>query len=122
MLMGEIRDLVMHQIGDDLDDLKDYQPYIERYIMDGYDRLHKAYHKKHLCDKAVFEIREYPELPTWMHAAIADFATYLMYRNGNQTKQARGMMYYQSFIEIENEAKSEKKRMTLKNLYVDKEK
>lgn len=122
MLMGEIRDLVMHQIGDDLDDLKDYQPFIERYIMDGYDRLHEAYHKKHLEDDAVFNVRDYPNVPTWMHAGIADYATYLMYRNGNQSKQNRGMMYYQNFIDIESKAKGAKKWNSLKNLYVDKEK
>jgi hypothetical protein len=122
MLLGEIRAMVMHQIGDDLDDLKDYQPYIERYIMDGYDRLNDAYHRKHLADEAVFKPGEYPDLPTWMHVGIADYATYMMYRNGNQSKQNRGVMYYQNFLEIENKARSAKKIRTLKNLYVDKEK
>lgn len=122
MIMGEIRDLVMHQIGDDLDDLKDYQPYIERYIMDGYDRLHNAYTKNHLEDKAIFAPGKYPDLPTWMHAGIADYATYMMYRNGNQAKQNRGIMYYQNFLDVENKARSARKISPFRNLYVDKEK
>lgn len=41
-----------------------------------------------------------PQLPLWTHHAIADWATWLVYRNGNPQKQSRGFQYRAAFDEV----------------------
>ena len=49
-------------------------------------RLHEDYEK--------------PKTPEWTHRAIVDWATWLVYRNGNTNKQNRGLAFRSSFDEI----------------------
>lgn len=41
-----------------------------------------------------------PDLPVWIHKYLADWATWLIYRNGNPQKQQRGMAFRNSFEEM----------------------
>lgn len=40
-----------------------------------------------------------PELPEWVHPYLADYATWLLYRNGNISKQNRGQAFLARFEE-----------------------
>lgn len=130
MTLNEIRNLVLFQTNNDITDLADFQPAIEGYINEGYDRLAYAYDSMHIDDVASGETtarypklsaaNDTPAIPEWAHNAIANYATYLMYRNGNVVKQNRGVPYYQAFLEVLNRLAFENKNKVrkMKNLYV----
>lgn len=105
MTLGEIKYHVMFQTNNDADDIGDYQPHIIDYINEGYDRLVKVWDKQHTR----FANVDYPRLgndtdvpltPEWTHRYLADWATWLIYRNGNPQKQNRGMAYRASFEQM----------------------
>ena len=41
-----------------------------------------------------------PALPFWTHRALTDYATWLVYRNGNPQKQQRGLYFLRRFEEV----------------------
>lgn len=105
MTLMEIKERVMFQTNNDTEDVGDFEPFLEGYINDGYDRLLYAYEKVHpetgsaeyplLSDGA-----DVPKLPEWTHTALADWATWLVYRNGNPQKQQRGYQFRAAFDEV----------------------
>ena len=99
MTVGEIKNTVMFQTNNDSDDLEDFLPYLMDYINDGYERLVYAYTKKH-ASPVLRADTETPDLPEWAHPAQADWATWLVYRNGDPQKQRRGYAFRSSFEEI----------------------
>ena len=104
MTVGEIKNQIMFQTNNDVDDIDDYLPYLLEYINDGYDRLVKAYDNKHVSSSSVdypslTSDEEIPLVPEWTHKFIADWASWLIYRNGNPQKQQRGMMFREAFLE-----------------------
>ena len=109
MTVGEIKDEVMFQTNNDIDDLEEYLPYLMDYINEGYDKLVYAWAKTH-CEDAGDEVEypwmtedtEEPNLPEWTHRALADYATWLVYRNGNPQKQQRGLYFLRAFQEVLN--------------------
>jgi len=116
MTVEEIKNRVMFQTNNDIDDMEDYMPYLMGYINEGYDRMVYAYEKVHLSDNPEDEYHdlvddmEEPALPVRMHPPIADWATWLCYRNGNPQKQQRGIPFRNAFDEflatIRDEGKS----------------
>ena len=105
MTLAEIKNQVMFQTNNDAEDLGDYEPHINEYVNEGYDRLVSAWAKSHVSigeyDRLEMDLDE-PLLPEWTHRAIVDYATWLIYRNGNPQKQQRGMTYLNAFREIES--------------------
>ena len=103
MTLAEIKAQIMFQTNNDEEDIEDYLPHVVDYINDGYDRLVKVWSKSHIpsgdYEKLMYDTDE-PQLPEWTHRAICDWATWLVYRNGNPQKQQRGMAYYNAFMEI----------------------
>jgi len=102
MTLAEIKDEVMFQTNNDSEDVGDYLPYLVDYINEGYDRLVSAWEKNHLPvqhDRLEYDTDE-PELPEWTHRALCDWATWLIYRNGNPQKQQRGMAFRAAFEEV----------------------
>ena len=105
MTLGEIKDQVMFQTNNDSDDLEDFEPHIAEYVNDGYDRLVKVWDHQHVSSgsesyPALVESTDVPKTPEWTHRYLADWATWLVYRNGNPQKQQRGMQYRMAFEEI----------------------
>lgn len=123
MTLTEIRNRVLFQTNNDADDLGDFQPYIEGYINEGYDLLTMAYDKKHVGTDEYPTLAlasDTPALPDWMHPALADYASYMIYRNGNALKQNRGMAFWQMFQLMLQRARSREDELCYqKNLYVD---
>lgn len=105
MTVAEIKNRVMFQTNNDTDDLNDFLPYLLGYINEGYDRLAYAYAGMHLSGTGTDEYHtltsdtDVPAIPVRYHPAIADFATWLVYRNGNIQKQNRGTAFLRSFEE-----------------------
>jgi len=104
MTLAEIKNQVMFQTNNDAEDLGDYEPHINDYVNEGYDRLVSAWDKSHVSigeyDRLEIDSDE-PLLPEWTHRAMVDYATWLIYRNGNPQKQQRGMAYLNAFNQIE---------------------
>ena len=100
MTLGEIKDEIMFQTNNDSDDIEDYLPFVDNYINEGYDKLVKAWGEVHVPTgeyARLVDNDDVPQLPEWTHRAICDWATWLVYRNGNPQKQERGMRYRESF-------------------------
>lgn len=106
MNLAEIKAAIMHQTNNDADDLGDFLPFLVDYINEGYDRLVHAFAGQHVSSDSsdytpLKNDRSTPNLPEWLHRSIADWATWLVYRNGNTQKQNRGFAYRNYFLEIE---------------------
>lgn len=104
MTVTQIQKEVMFQTNNDADDLGDYMPYLMDYINEGYDRLLQAFRGEHLGgeDDPVPPLERGDEillLPPWTHRALVDWATWLVYRNGNPQKQSRGYPFRNAFEE-----------------------
>ena len=102
MTLSEIKYQVMFQTNNDMEDLGDFEPHIVDYINDGYDKLVKVYDNQHtgFGDTAyprLMENEDAPLTPEWTHRYLADWATWLIYRNGNPQKQQRGYAFRESF-------------------------
>ena len=100
MTLSEIQAQVMFQTNNDADDLGDYTPHIDDYINEGYDRIVVVWDHQHVPSgeyPRLEEDEDLPNLPEWIHRYIADWATWLIYRNGNPQKQNRGMAYREAF-------------------------
>ena len=103
MTLSEIQEQVMFQTNNDADDLGDYTPHIDDYINEGYDRIAVVWDSQHVPSTdypALENGTDEPNLPEWIHRYIADWATWLIYRNGNPQKQQRGRAYWQHFMEL----------------------
>lgn len=102
MTLAEIKNQVMFQTNNDAEDVGDYLPHLLDYINEGYDRLMSVWEKNHIPvnHERLTEDTDEPELPEWTHRAIADWATWLVYRNGNPQKQNRGMAFRNAFEEV----------------------
>lgn len=100
MTLSSIQEQIMFQTNNDADDLGDFTPHINDYINEGYDRIVILWDHQHVPSTdypALVEGTDEPNLPEWLHRYIVDWATWLVYRNGNPQKQNRGMAYRQSF-------------------------
>lgn len=93
MTYAEIKELVMHQIGFDGDDVTEFEPYIAAYVNEAYNELVYAYAGAYVPSTAypiLEEGSDLPLTPDWTHMAISNWATWCVYRNGSPSKQARG--------------------------------
>lgn len=102
MTLAEMKAHVMFQTNNDAEDVDDYLPSLLNYLNDGYDRLVKVWTKSHMEQTEypwLEEDTDEPNLPEWLHVYICDWATWLVYRNGNPQKQNRGMAYRYAFEE-----------------------
>lgn len=101
MTKGDICDYVMFQTGNDVEDVGDFLPYLGGYVDEGYDLLVWAWDARHPSESStaypllVSDMDE-PATPEWTHKAIADWATWCVYRNGNGQKQQRGYAFRQA--------------------------
>jgi hypothetical protein len=93
----------MFQTNNDADDLGDFTPHIDDYINEGYDRIIMIWDNQHVPSETYPRLEkdnDVPNIPEWIHRYIADWATWLIYRNGNPQKQNRGMAYRYAFEEM----------------------
>ena len=103
MTLKEIKEQVMFQTNNDADDLEDYLPHINDYINEGYDRLISAWARNHVPAEEFQSLQrdtDIPAIPYWTHRALADYATWMVYRNGNPQKQQRGTYFLRGFQDV----------------------
>jgi len=105
MTLGEIKNEIMFQTNNDAEDVEDYLPALVDYINDGYDRVVMVWAKRHIDDSSrdyypLSDDSDEPNVPGWIHRYLADWATWLVYRNGNPQKQQRGQQYKAAFEEM----------------------
>ena len=103
MTLSEIQEQIMFQTNNDADDLGDYTPHINDYINEGYDRIVVVWDSNHVPSESYPRLEntdDEPNLPMWIHRYIADWATWLIYRNGNPQKQQRGYAFRQAFLDM----------------------
>ena len=128
MTLSEINAQIMFQTNNDIDDLGDFKPHITDYINQGYDLLVEAYTDEHVTEDSeaypvLVDNSDEPNLPEYSHRAIVDFATYMIYRNGNVVKQNRGQAYYSAFYEtltkLKYEGGTKTRPLRFTNIYKD---
>lgn len=103
MTLGDIKNQIMFQTNNDEEDIEDFLPHLIDYINDGYDRIVNAWTKNHVPQTdypPLADDADIPNVPEWMHRYLADWATWLVYRNGNPQKQNRGMAFRESFLSM----------------------
>lgn len=103
MTYAEIKDLVMHQINYDSEDVTDFEPYIDAYVNEGYNELVYAYAGVYAGSTSypvLSDGSDLPLTPVWTHKSLADWATWCVYRNGNPSRQNRGYPFRQSFENV----------------------
>ena len=103
MTFQEIKEQVMFQTNNDAEDLPDFLPHLNDYVNEGYDRIIKVWTKGHVPTGSYPRLKydeDIPALPYWTHRALVDYATWLVYRNGNPQKQQRGAYFRQAFEEV----------------------
>lgn len=96
MNLAALKSFVMFQTSNDPEDVGDFMPYLLQYINNGYDQVVNAYDAQHVPSEDYPALRldsDEPLLPEWMHTMIADWATYMVYQNGNPQKQSRGYQF-----------------------------
>ena len=111
MDLSALRQQVLFQTGGDAEDVQDYLPHLTQYLNEGYDRLLMAACGRHVGEGAeedppLSHDRSTPNLPAWTHRAIADWATWLICRNGNAQRQSRGYAFRRAFEEVESRLRS----------------
>ncbi len=111
MTLQDMRELVMLQTGNDADDVDDNAALLLTYLNDGYDELYRRLHgnaapsplNREAGDTEtpapMKEPEDEPSVPKSLHSALCDYATYLFYRNGNPTRQSRGMLFLERWKE-----------------------
>ena len=103
MTLKEIKEEVMFQTNNDAEDVGDFLPALNDYVNEAYDRLVIVWDHQHV-PSVKYPILENdtdePDAPEWTHRFLADWATWLVYRNGNPQKQQRGYAYRDAFLEM----------------------
>ena len=127
MTLDAIRAQVMFQTNNDREDLPDFEPHLLDYINEGYDLLVLNFTGEHVrtdsddypplgVEHIGADGEPYvpitPNLPEYAHRALADYATYMVYRNGNAVKQNRGMAFYSAFLQVASQLKFERGGVT----------
>lgn len=112
MTLAAIKTQVMFQTNNDREDLPDFEPHLTDYINEGYEILVFNYTGKHVSAESeeyepLARGNDEPNLPEYAHRALADYATYMVYRNGNAVKQNRGMPFYSAFLQTTSQLKFE---------------
>lgn len=105
MTLSEIKNTVMFQTNNDEEDISDFLPSLTDYINEAYDRLVFVWAYQHVDESndtyyPLTDDSDEPMTPAWTHRYLADWATWLCYRNGNPQKQQRGMAYRESFLQM----------------------
>ena len=121
MNLQELKEQVLFQIGTDLEEMDEALPFLLRFLNDGYDRLAMACFGQHVSmdhpsllplahDRAV------PAIPVWAHGAIADWASWMLYRSGGASRQSRGYVFKSAFEETEKKLRLEKTAQRFTNI------
>ena len=131
MTLKDLREHALFQSNNDAEDLSEFNPALDKYINEGYDKLTMAYAKLHLDQTkddgttpytTLANTTDAVQLPTWCHRAIGDYATYMIYRNGNALKQNRGIPYLQQFESakrrLADEGVTNRGGVHMSNLYI----
>lgn len=102
MTLAALKSQVMFQTNNDDDDVSEFLPHLVGYLNEGYDLLVLALTDEHLEDDAYMASdSDTPSLiPIWAQPAVADYGTWMVYRNGNPSKQQRGMQFLRAFNEV----------------------
>ncbi len=81
----------------DADEAAELEPHVSQYVNEGYERLLKLTGREGAQPLSLDA--EEPDLPAWAHPALADYAAWMLLRNGNPQRQARGIQFRAAFEE-----------------------
>lgn len=96
MNLGELRRTALFQTNNDEEELEELEPQLTEYLNEGYGRLWRAFGGEGEFAPLRHD-KSRPDVPEWTHHAIADWATWLLYRNGSAQRQGRGLAFQQAF-------------------------
>lgn len=100
MTLWQLKQLVLHQTGSDVDDVG---VHLADYLNEGYDHLVMALFHRHVEEAGDYpplrHDKSTPLLPPWAHRALADYASWMVCRNGPAPRQSRGYVFRKAFDE-----------------------
>lgn len=99
MNLRELRRTTLFETNNDEDELEELEPHLTDYLNEGYMLLRRAFGQNGEITPLRHD-RSRPDLPEWTHHAIADWAAWLIYRNGSVQKQGRGLPFKQAFEDV----------------------
>lgn len=102
MTLQSIKEQVMFQTNNDVDDLGDFEPHLNDYVNEGYSLLAEVSSGEYT---PLVNDSDVPNIPERFQRALVDYATWLVYRNGNLVKQNRGRAYLAAFNEALGKAR-----------------
>jgi hypothetical protein len=117
----------MTQFGADAEDLRAFLPELEGYLNAAYDLASWYFDKKHVGSREDERPRladdgDIPDVPDWIHEYMSDYATYLIYRNGNAQRQQRGIPFLtrwnEGLAKLRSEGMPDGMPDRFRNLYV----
>jgi len=97
MTVTALKELVMRQLGEDVDDVLERAALLDVYLERGYQLIMDKRKGGNLTGVKALATENL--LPDWAHSAIADYATYRILLTGNGTKQQRAQAFYASYGE-----------------------
>lgn len=111
MNLLQLKERVMFQTDHSAEEAAEHLPHLRDYLNEGYDRLCMALYGKHVEEAGDFpplsHDRSQPELPLWAHAPLADYACWMICRNGAPARQSRGLAFLKAFEDALSRARME---------------
>lgn len=130
MKMIEIENMAMAQAGEDPEDLSERLPYMAVWVNEGYRRLLVARYGERGADarEMLSGNNDEPDLPEWVHGALADWGAYRLLITGSASRQGRAGAFLSAFesarMRLLSEAEAglydEDGRLRMRNLYAEK--
>lgn len=113
MTTDDIKRLVMLQLGEDPDDVGEFDELLDLYLERGYRDLMRV--RKRGQMEGVEPLSDVDNLlPEEYHGALVDYATYGILANGNAGKQQRSQIFLMRFEDVRTRMRSERDELAEK--------
>lgn len=106
MTIAEMKELVMRQLQEDVEDVAEYAAFLDAYLDYGYVELMSVRRRGFISD--LQPITTDNLLPPQYHLALVDYASYRILSNGNAQKQQRANTFLSRFLDVKGRMKSER--------------
>jgi hypothetical protein len=106
MTIEALKGLVLRQLGEDVEDVEEFDDLLDVYLNQGYIALME---KRKGSASGIDPLSDANNLlPERVHPALADYATYRILMNGNALRQQRSQAFLSNFEDARIRLKSEK--------------
>ncbi len=109
MNLAAIREQALFQAGYTEDDLPEQLSHLNRYINEAYDLMALALYGCHVEEAGQYpplsHDKSQPAVPEWAVRSLADYASWMLCRNGSAQRQSSGYLFRRAFDEALSRAR-----------------